>query len=150
MIRRFALLALACSSAVAIAALAEPPAAGSGVGVLTVVPVGLEENQGSVMISLVNSEAAFGDDEKPFRSAIVPVEDKRARGVFEEVPHGDYAVKVFHDENDNQKLDTNFVGMPKEMFGFSNNALGRFGPPSYDQARFRFDAEAATLEIEMR
>jgi uncharacterized protein (DUF2141 family) len=150
MIRRSSLLALAFSSAVAIAALAEPAATGGGVGVLTVVPLGLEKNQGSVMISLINSEAAFDDDEKPLRSAIVKVENKRARAVFEDVPHGDYAVKIFHDENSNQKLDTNFVGMPKEMFGFSNNALGRFGPPSYEQARFRFDSEAVTVEIEMR
>jgi len=120
------------------------------VGKLVVVPVGLEKNQGSVMIRVANDEADFAADDEGFRSAVVKVEDKRAVAVFEDVPHGEYAIKVFHDENSNQKLDTNFVGYPKEKFGFSNNAMGRIGPPSYEQARFRFDAEEATVEIEMR
>ena len=70
--------------------------------------------------------------------------------VFENIPHGDYALKVFHDENENQKLDTNFIGMPKEKFGFSNDAMGRFGPPSFEQARFRFEESATTLRVEMK
>ena len=102
------------------------------------------------MIRLSDSAADFESEDAGFRHAIVKVENKQAVGVFEDVPNGEYAVKVFHDENANKKLDTNFVGMPKEKFGFSNDALGRFGPPSYEQARFRFEAEEATIEIEMR
>jgi uncharacterized protein (DUF2141 family) len=120
------------------------------VGKLVVVPVGLEKNQGNVMVRVANDEADFEADDEGFRSAVVKVEDKRAVAVFEDVPHGEYAIKIFHDENSNQKLDTNFVGYPKEKFGFSNNAMGRFGPPSFEQARFRFDAEEATVEIEMK
>jgi len=50
------------------------------------------------------------------------------------VPAGTWAVLAYHDENSNKKLDTNFVGMPKEGYGFSNGAASRFGPPSFKDA----------------
>ena len=149
--RLLSALALASCLATAMSASAdEVSAPDPAVGKLVVVPVGLEKNQGNVMVRVANDEADFEADDEGFRSAVVKVEDKRAVAVFEDVPHGAYAIKIFHDENSNQKLDTNFVGYPKEKFGFSNNAMGRFGPPSFEQARFRFDAEEATVEIEMK
>jgi len=48
---------------------------------------------------------------------------------------GQYAIKVFHDENANGELDINFLGIPKESYGFSNHARGRFGPPPFAEAR---------------
>jgi uncharacterized protein (DUF2141 family) len=50
------------------------------------------------------------------------------------VPAGTWAVLAYHDENSNKKLDTNFVGMPKEGYGFSNGAKATFGPPSFKDA----------------
>jgi uncharacterized protein (DUF2141 family) len=47
---------------------------------------------------------------------------------------------LYVDSNKNEKLDTNFFGIPKEQFGFSNNAKGRFGPPSFESASFELDA----------
>jgi uncharacterized protein (DUF2141 family) len=150
MIERILVLACAASFAVAASAFSDEPAAvDTEVGKLTVVPVGLEKNAGSVMVNLASSEADFESGTVAFRSAIVKVENKQAVAVFEDVPYGEYAIKIFHDEDGDEKLDTNFVGFPKEKFGFSNDALGRFGPPSYEQARFRFEATEATIEIEM-
>jgi uncharacterized protein (DUF2141 family) len=150
MIERILVLAFAASFAVATSASSDEPAAvGTEVGKLTVVPVGLEKDAGSVMVKLASSEADFESGTVAFRSAIVKVENKQAVAVFEDVPYGEYAIKIFHDEDGDEKLDTNFVGFPKEKFGFSNDALGRFGPPSYEQARFRFEATEATIEIEM-
>ena len=51
-----------------------------------------------------------------------------------DVPAGTWAVLAYHDENSNKKLDTNFVGMPKEGYGFSNGANSKFGPPSFKEA----------------
>jgi uncharacterized protein (DUF2141 family) len=119
-------------------------------GTLTVIPVGLESSRGTLLAQLSNAAATFEGEGDAFRSAEVKVVEGQAVVVFEDLPHGDYALKIFHDENDNQKLDTNFVGFPKEKFGFSNDAMGRFGPPSFDQARFRFEEPATTLKIEMK
>jgi uncharacterized protein (DUF2141 family) len=52
--------------------------------------------------------------------------------VLENVVPGRYAVSFIHDENENKKLDTNFLGIPTEGFGFSRDAMGTFGPPGFD------------------
>ena len=64
--------------------------------------------------------------------------------VFENIPNGKYAIMAYHDENNNGKLDTNFLGIPKEGYGFSNNAKGKFSAPSFEKASF--DVINANLE----
>ncbi len=56
---------------------------------------------------------------------------------FSDIEPGDYAIRYFHDENNNGAMDTNLFGLPVEGFGFSNNAKVNFGPPSYQQAAFK-------------
>lgn len=60
---------------------------------------------------------------------------------------GDYAIALYHDENDNKKLDRNFIGIPREGFGFSNNPPIRLGMPAHEEMRFRVDYWAATVRI---
>ena len=55
---------------------------------------------------------------------------------FEGLESGMYAVSLFHDENDNGKLDANFMGIPREPYAFSNNAKGFFGPPTFQDCQF--------------
>ncbi|MEZ7831006.1 MAG: DUF2141 domain-containing protein [Gammaproteobacteria bacterium] len=57
-----------------------------------------------------------------------------------EIPAGTYVIGYYIDANENEKLDTNFIGIPKEQFGFSNNARGTFGPPSFESASFTLDS----------
>ena len=52
------------------------------------------------------------------------------------MPLGSYAISTYHDENDNDKLDKNIVGIPKEAYGFSNDATGFMGPPKWEDAKF--------------
>ena len=61
-----------------------------------------------------------------------------------DLPEGIYAIALFVDANKNLKIDKNFLGIPKEQFGFSNNALGKFSAPSFEQARFK--VEGNTLQ----
>ncbi|WNC72065.1 DUF2141 domain-containing protein [Thalassotalea psychrophila] len=60
---------------------------------------------------------------------------------FNDIDQGDYALRFFHDQNDNGKLETNLFGMPVEGFGFSNNAKPNFGPVSYQQIKFTVNEE---------
>jgi uncharacterized protein (DUF2141 family) len=60
-------------------------------------------------------------------------------------PAGSYAPVVLHDENMNGKLDTNWLGVPKEGYGFSNDARASVGAPSFDDASFVY--HGATLEL---
>ncbi|MDJ0846741.1 MAG: DUF2141 domain-containing protein [Myxococcota bacterium] len=122
----------------------------SETGRITVVFTGCENDEGRALIALVRSEAAWEADDDAFRQARPPIVAGEARHTFEDLPFGSYAVKVIHDENDNGELDTNFIGVPREAFGFSNDAMGRFGPPDYEAARFELEGEELVLEIRSR
>lgn len=100
---------------------------------------GIEEVKGFVLVAVYNSEESFM--KKHIASKKVKVSDNVVTLVFENVTSGDYAITTFHDENDNDKLDSNFVGIPKELYGFSNDAKGSFGPPSFEKAKVKVDGD---------
>lgn len=72
--------------------------------------------------------------------------------VFENIKPGSYAISVIHDENENKDLDQNKIGIPKEGFGFSNNAMGKMGPPSFKEASFEIasDSKDTVITIELK
>lgn len=108
---------------------------------------GLKNNEGYVKIALCNSADNYKTDDKPFIGKNIKIEDKSVVIEFSDLPFGEYAIKAFHDENGNNDLDTNFLGIPKEEYGFSNNARAMFGPPSWDNAKFIFTNENQIIEI---
>lgn len=116
-------------------------------GTLKVNFKGLNSDAGKLLISLSDSEKSH-DESIPFRNAKVSIKNKSATAVFENLPFGEYSVSCFHDENNNKELDTGTFGIPKEAYGFSNDARGTFGPPSWKDAKFNFDKN--TLEISIR
>lgn len=63
---------------------------------------------------------------------------------------GKYAIAVYHDENNNQKLDKNFAGIPKEGYGFSNNAVGLLGQPKFSETSFSLDSQVKKISIRMK
>ena len=101
---------------------------------LTITFSGMKSDKGDVFVGLHNEEATFLKER--FREAVVNVSNKEAVVTFENLPEGEYAVSAFHDENDNKELDTNFIGIPKEPIGISNDAKGFMGPPKYEDAKF--------------
>ncbi|MCV6629032.1 MAG: DUF2141 domain-containing protein [Flavobacteriaceae bacterium] len=94
---------------------------------------------GTVMVGLYASETNFLN--KGFKQQMVKVENGQAIVVFENLPEGTYAIGVYHDENENGKLDTNFMGIPKERTGTSNNASSVWGPPKWKDAKFDLKKE---------
>ncbi|MEC5167320.1 uncharacterized protein (DUF2141 family) [Flavobacterium sp. PL11] len=96
---------------------------------------GLKNNKGQIMIGIYNSEKTFL--EKTFRENIALIKNNKATATFTNLPAGEYAVSIFHDENSNRKLDMNFMGIPKEDYAASNGAKGFMGPPKYADAKFK-------------
>ncbi len=129
--------------------LAKSPAkAFSSTGTLKVIISDFKSNRGSVVVELFNKEKGFPKSpEKALKILSAPISKKMAVVVFENLPASEYAVSVFHDENNNKKLDTNFLGIPKEGVGASNNAKGHFGPPKYIDAKFSFNGDPETIAI---
>lgn len=114
---------------------------------LTVKIKGLKNNQGTVKIALCNSPENYKDNRSPFKAAIIEIKNNEAVTTFDDLVAGSYAVKAFHDANNNDDFDTNFLGIPKEDYGFSNNARGLFGPPSWDAAKFYLNKIDQLIEI---
>ncbi len=113
---------------------------------LTVVITDLDSDKGEIRIGLCNSKENYESD-SPYKKALTKIKNNTATYTFENIPYGIYAVKFYHDENMNGKLDRNFFGMPKESYGFSNNATGNFGPPDFEDAKFTINKSELTIEI---
>ncbi|CAM1333770.1 DUF2141 domain-containing protein [Tenacibaculum aestuariivivum] len=95
---------------------------------------GMKSDKGSLYIAIYNKEDRFLKE--PLEGRIVKIIDKKVNIVLNNVVKGEYAVSAFHDVNDNSKMDINFLGIPKEPIGISNNAKGFMGPPKYKNAKF--------------
>lgn len=93
-----------------------------------------KNNKGQVLVGLYNSEKSFLKEE--FKGKIVKITNKKAELAFEDLPDGLYSITVVHDEDGNEDLTTNFLGIPKESIGASNDAPARFGPPKWKDAMF--------------
>lgn len=117
--------------------------------VVTVVDV--RSADGSVLACLTPNEGAFpdcGEDERAQRRMVRA--NARVTIVFNDVPPGEYAISLLHDENGNGKADT-VLFLPKEGFGFSRDAKARFGPPKFSAAAFTVDSDAPVYQkIRMR
>lgn len=118
------------------------------VGEISVEINGLKNSDGFVMVSLFADADAFPiKPEKAYKKLRGKINSKMAQVQFVDVPHGEYAIAVYHDENTNGKLDTNFIGIPNEGLGSSNDARGRFGPPKFIDAKFRLNEDQKNLSI---
>jgi uncharacterized protein (DUF2141 family) len=104
---------------------------------LTIEVNGIKNNQGKIFIAIYDSEETFLNKAS---GIIAEIKDKKSTGVFKGLKKGTYAVSFFHDENNNQKMDTKIFGIPKEPYGFSNGASGFMGPPKFNDAKFNLDS----------
>ncbi len=104
--------------------------------------------QGSFYYLIFKSKKGFPDVKKEsVYSGTLSAKENSL--IIENVSDGEYALTIFQDENENGKLDTNMVGIPKESFGFSNNPKILFGAPSYEKCRFKATGKTE-IEIKMR
>ena len=112
---------------------------------------GFRNNRGRAAVSLYNSAKGFpGRFENAFQNILAPIKGNKAEARFRGVPPGVYAVISLHDENENEKMDKNFLGMPKEGFGLSGNPRSFLRPPKFRDASFRLTTGTLTLKIRMK
>jgi len=114
-------------------------------GTITVRIEALRNNNGTVYVSLFDNKKAFGDNKGAVVSVQARPANRTAVVMLDNVAPGRYALSFIHDENDNKKLDTNWIGIPKEGFGYSKDAMGKFGPPKFDDALLDVPAGPVTV-----
>ncbi|MCU0431774.1 MAG: DUF2141 domain-containing protein [Cytophagaceae bacterium] len=105
---------------------------------------GLKNNKGQVIVDVFSSRRGYPlETEYAIGRKKISIVNDNAVISFE-LPPGEYAFAIIHDENMNHILDQNILGMPKEGVAASNNAEGFMGPPSYEKAKFKLDKTMST------
>ena len=128
-------------------AFAQSPCPGIHVKILNI-----RNSTGTVACALFESPVGFPAEF--LRSAtnvmVIKIRETQARCDFEDIPPGTYAIAVIHDENMNGKLETNWLGIPTEGYGFSNDARGMIGVPSFSAAGFPYDGRNLDLTMSLQ
>lgn len=103
---------------------------------------------GAILVAVYGSEGSFL--KKPDSATGAPAAPGATKVTFKDLPEGTYAFAVFHDANSNGKMDKNLVGIPTEDYAFSNNAMGKMGPPSFADAKFVLPAAGAAVRVSLK
>jgi uncharacterized protein (DUF2141 family) len=142
-----ALCAVLAVGAPPAAAFAESPCPGIHVTILDI-----KDSTGTVACALFESPDGFPAEflHSATNVMIIKIRKAQARCDFEDIPPGTYAMVVIHDANMNGKLDTNMLGIPKEGYGFSKDAKGLIGAPSFSAASFPYDGQNLDLTMKLR
>jgi uncharacterized protein (DUF2141 family) len=125
------------------------PSSGASV-VIAVTVRGAASTEGRIRMALFASEDGFpGEPEQALRQIQRWIAADTVHAVFENVPEGRYAISVLHDADDDGEMKQDFMGRPKEGYGFSRDARGRFGPPGFDSAAFDAAGDTTHVLIEL-
>ena len=154
---RFQLLAAVSLAATLTACASAPPKAAPeprppGTGRLEVTVTGFKSEEGKARIALFLDPRSWPNEEEfLFAAELLPIGNGQAVATFEEVPAGPFAVAVFHDKDEDGKLDSDLLGIPSEDYGFSADARDMFGPPSFEEARLDLaPGESKQITIQVR
>ena len=109
---------------------------------------GFRSEKGQVRIAVFNAAEKWPKD--PAYSSTIDVNSSSVTWRVNDVPYGDYAIAIFHDENGNGKMDKNFLGIPVEAYGFSNNQRVTLGPPRWDAVKFSVRSAIKEVSIEVK
>ena len=129
------------------AALAQSPSS-SCIGIHMNI-LNIRNSTGTVACALFESPVGFPVEYLRYATnlMVIKIRDAHARFDFLDIPPGTYALAVIHDENMDGKLDTNWLGAPKEGYGFSKDAKAFLSAPSFSAATFQYDGGTLDLTI---
>jgi len=99
----------------------------------------IDSDTGSLFIAVYDDKKHFLKDEGAVEGLVLVVADHLKEGKITtqlELPPGQYAIVVHHDDNANDEMDTNWIGIPNEPIGISNGHIPKYGPPKYEKAEF--------------
>lgn len=111
----------------------------------------ISNSNGVIRVLLFQGPEGFPDQPKlAFQNASIKIINNSASHTFKNLPEGIYAISLFHDSQNTGKLRTNPFGIPKDGYGFSNNASGIIGAPSFEKASFKLTKDVKHINIKLR
>ena len=145
-VRCVALVAVLVFATLPASAASEPECPGIHVDILNI-----KNSTGTIGCALFESPEGFPFAFMRFATHIIvlKIQDTKARCDFVDIPPGTYALGVIHDENMNGELDTNWLGIPTEGYGFSNEAKATLSPPAFSAAAFSYEGQDMSLSIRL-
>ena len=115
---------------------------------LTIKITNIKEPKGKIEIGLYNNGEKFPEVGGELKKIILDADSSTVIYTIENLPEGNYAVAVYHDENSDGECNTNFLGIPKEPYGFSNNVRPLFSAPSFKKTKFTLKG-SVTITIKL-
>ncbi len=111
----------------------------------------IKNSTGNIACAIFESPEGFPNKFLGSAKAIIikKIQKTKAQCNFSDIPPGTYAIAVIHDENMNGELDTNWLGVPTEGYGFSNTTIDEFGAPAFSAATFPYDGQKIDLTIRL-
>lgn len=116
---------------------------------LTINVTNIENIEGSLEVAIFATDERFLEEGQALKTISVNVKANSQTVVFRDLPKGNYAVSMYHDENSDGECNRNFMGIPKEPYGFSNNFRPKFSAPTFKDCQF-YLAENHSIEIALR
>ena len=135
-------------NAVLAVAIRPAPMASTGIGSIEAHVVKLRNNQGQVICTLFTPSDRFPDQSHKGMTIAVPIKNRQATCHFRNLSYGNYAIVAFHDENHDGEFNQNWLGLPKEGFGFSDNP-GTLRKPTFNDAKFIVSQPVVQVTIEL-
>lgn len=150
---QISILQTACAAGLLLIALvatigyAQPAQPGIHVEIL-----GIRNSVGAVACALFEAPEGFPTEFMRFATSLMMVKVRAAKATcdFADIAPGTYALAVIHDENRDGELATNWMGMPQEGYGFSNDAKGSLGAPSFEAASFAYNGQSLKMTIALQ
>ncbi len=115
---------------------------------LTLNVTNIESVKGNLVVGVFNTHENFLQDGSAIKTYTFKVDSTTKQIVISDLPKGDYAISMYHDENSDDECNRNFLGIPKEGYAFSNNVKPKFSAPSFDECKFTL-SEDTSLAIKM-
>ncbi|CAM3330812.1 DUF2141 domain-containing protein [Aequorivita lipolytica] len=116
---------------------------------LTINITNIETVKGTLEIGLFNSGERFLEEGQALKTISVKVKSGSETVIIEDLPKGTYAISMYHDENADGECNRNFLGIPTEPYGFSNNFRPRFAAPTFKDCQFYLESNK-TLKIKLK
>lgn len=105
------------------------------------------EKTGTLYVTFCKNAGEWSDNGSFNFEFATPAKGKNTFTVS--IPKGVYAIAMYQDNNGNEELDTNFFGVPKEPYAFSNNIKPKFSEPSFEECKFNFTTAEQTVSIKL-
>ncbi|WP_316839233.1 DUF2141 domain-containing protein [Pedobacter gandavensis] len=117
-------------------------------GPLKITVTNINHLEGNIQVSLYNSKASFIKKGKEYKTMTRAVKSATETFTFNDLPQGEYAVALYHDENSDGKCNTNFLGIPKEGYAFSRNFAPKLAAPKFEDTKFKQE-QSSNMVIRM-